>query len=141
MLTEDQQKVQNISLNHEGIRKREKKGLTYHACSDVTRWNQNWTAHKTSLAILTLELPTSFESKLLSLSSSFSLKVVTLNSSLIKKYKKMEEKKGKIGKDLTGIVRNTHLETVSIRILPGNPSLHVLMGRRSKLLVVQNSGF
>ena len=115
MLTEDQQKEEHL-LEPRGDTEEGEKGLTYHACSDVTRWNQNWTAHKTSLAILTLELPTSFESKLLSLSSSFSLKFVTLNSSLIKKYKKMEEKKGKIGKDLTGIVRNIHLKTVSIRI-------------------------
>ena len=116
MLTSEDKvsRMRNISLSHDELRRREKKGLTFHVNADVTRWNQNWTAHKTSLAILALELPRSLEDRLLSLSSSFSLKFVTLNSSLLQKYKRMEEKKAKFGKDLTAIVKNTHLGTMTI---------------------------
>ncbi len=108
-------KMKNISLIHDSIRNSKNPSLTFHACSDVTRWNQNWTSQKTSLSILSLELPHALESRLLSLASSFSVKFVTLNSKLIKKHKSMCENKSVIGKDLTSILEKTHKSTMSIQ--------------------------
>lgn len=95
MLTADDKvsRMKNISLNHDSMRSSKGPSLAFHACSDVTRWNQNWTSQKTSLSILSLELPLPLESRLLSLASSFSVKFVTLNSKLIKRHVYVREQK------------------------------------------------
>ena len=77
-------------------------------------WNQHRTSQKTSVAILSLELPNSIEDKLLSISSAFSLKFVTLNSGFIEKVRRLSDEKATIGRDLSLIMENVHMGTMTL---------------------------